>query len=937
MLEFPPYRIDRDEGRLWRGAEEVALRRKAWEVLLQLVERPGALITKNDLLTKVWGGTKVREAVITNCVSELRRALGDDRAAPQFIEIVHGRGFRWIATEKSAEHTAAPVGAQPVAYTDPVFVGRQAELASLRACWEAVLAEQRQLVLVSGDAGFGKSTLVERFLATLPANESRPYFLRGQCMEFFADAEPYVPLLDALARLCVDPSNALVGMLQQCAPTWLAQIPWLLDSATAQSIERAATGATKERMLRELATALDKMAAQRGLVIVLEDLHWADRATLEFVSFLSRRDSKMRLLLLATHRCADAPRELLELRQQLLGHNGVTELALAPLSLEEVRAYLDRRISGGDEPASLARAVLRHTGGHPMFMNAVVEELIRRSSPGTAGPRSAPTATSPGGSEPQLGLPDSLKRLIDGEIERLDPDDVQILEAASIGGLEVSSMELAGALGLDPGAIEDRCERIVQRRQILRDAGVVQWPDGSRGMRYAFAHGLYQRALYERLSSGRRQRLHRSVALRIEQAHRKRPAEVATQLAAHFEAAGDAERASHYLVLSGLVALRRASPHAARARFKRALEMAAQLEPGPVRRRRETAAWSGTADALIYQKGLADPAVHEAFERVEALAAGLDQPEDVELLVEVLYSAWAFHYSCADVARGCIVADRLTQLAERHDRDESRLCALTAAGTMHYQRGELDIAQRAFERALRLPCGSRETVMMHVPRYQALSFRAQVECLRGNIETAVDLAEQAAVLARDTSHSLGETLARYSKTVIFALIGNLDGVAAEATVVSHLSERYSLPIFAMMGQMLRTWLKAREKDAEALAALGGIESMLRTLGYESGALVVEWLHIDALVHNDRAREAIEVSDGLLRRFESTGVRCLEAEIYRLRGEAIRRSAEGTMQEAERSLRQAIEIAERQGARLWESRARESLSRLVGETASASVG
>ena len=132
------------------------------------------------------------------------------------------------------------------------------------------------------------------------------WIAHGQCVETYGTPEPYLPMLDALGRLCREGGGDwLVTLLRKHAPTWLAQMPWLLDSADRDALERDLLGATRERMLREMAEAVEALTAEAPLVLVLEDLHWSDTATVDLVSLLARRQEPARLLLIGTYRPVD--------------------------------------------------------------------------------------------------------------------------------------------------------------------------------------------------------------------------------------------------------------------------------------------------------------------------------------------------------------------------------------------------------------------------------------------------------------------------------------------------------------------------------------------------------------------------------------------------------------------------------------------------------
>jgi predicted ATPase len=244
------------------------------------------------------------------------------------------------------------------------MVGRQAELGQLQAWATQAFQGTRQLVMVSGEPGIGKSTLVQALLHDL-ADRTPVWVGQGQCIEHYGPGEAYMPVLEALERVGHSPVGPhLRAVLHQHAPTWLAQMPGLLPPVEREALQRETLGATQERMLRELAGALEVFTAEHPLILVLEDLHWSDRATLEWLAYIARRPDPARLLILGTYRPVDAVVKAHPLRTvltELQQHGQCGELALDYLSDVEVTAYLRQRFGGARLAADLARVLHQRT------------------------------------------------------------------------------------------------------------------------------------------------------------------------------------------------------------------------------------------------------------------------------------------------------------------------------------------------------------------------------------------------------------------------------------------------------------------------------------------------------------------------------------------------------------------------------------------------
>jgi DNA-binding winged helix-turn-helix (wHTH) protein len=502
-LTFGPYQLDAGNAQLHRGKRLVPLTGKALEVLRCLAEQPGRLVTKEELLAAVWPGVVVSDAALTARIHELRLALREDPQQPRYIETVHRRGFRFIGT---VDTTSPRRGAQPGAEH---FVGRARELARLADAWGKALKGERQIVFLTGEAGIGKTTLVDAATHEVGA-QGRIYVGRGQCVEQYGEGEAYLPVLEALAQFAQGPARRRVAkLLRQHAPTWLVQMPGLLAEAELPAVQRKAAGVTRERMLREITEAIEALTVQRPVVLICEDLQWSDHATLDFVTYLAHRREPARLLVIGTYRPAELrTREhpLLRTASDLLAHGRCQELRLELLGEDHVEEYLRRRLRTGTLQADLAAQIHRRTEGNPLFMVNLVEYLVQRE---LLSAQSGQWQYTPGVDDE--AVPYKLRQMIERRIDALPPLDRQVLEVASVAGTEFAVASVAAAHEGSSEAIEAVCERIATHAELLDSGGVAEWPDGTLSGSYRFRHVLYQNALYGRMAEVRRLRLHRAI------------------------------------------------------------------------------------------------------------------------------------------------------------------------------------------------------------------------------------------------------------------------------------------------------------------------------------------------------------------------------------------------------------------------------------------
>jgi DNA-binding winged helix-turn-helix (wHTH) protein/tetratricopeptide (TPR) repeat protein len=580
MKEFAPFRLDSHNQCLWRtgnaGREErILLTPKAFAVLVYLVEHAGQLVTHEELLDAVWAGSVVEAQAVKRNILEVRSALGDHPKNSLFIETVTKRGYRFIApvSERAVSSPTAPEIA-----TRSSLVGRDPALNELHDCLQHAARGERQIVFITGEAGIGKTALVDEFRRQLAATALSLRIARGQCVEGFGGKEAYYPMLEALGRLCTGAErDALVQVLAVHAPTWLVQFPALLKREHRETLQREILGATRERMLREIGEALEVITAEHPLLLVFEDLQWVDAATVDLISALARRQGPAKLMLLATYRPSDLePRghPLKALKKDLLVHRLCREIVLTAFTEADVQAYVASQAPATSLPEGLSSLLHRHSEGNPLFMVAALEHMTKRgliSRENGGWQLQVPLA------QIELAVPDDLRGLIEAQLERLAAEEQNVLELSSIGGASFSPTVIASAADIDPQTFEDVCEELFRRHQIVRWAGTQRFPDGTVSEGYEFVHAVYRQVLYDRQTPGRRARLHRRIGERLEALYSQQMDETAAELAYHFEAAADWPRAVEYLRRAADIAGRRYAHPQADSLLQRALELVRNL------------------------------------------------------------------------------------------------------------------------------------------------------------------------------------------------------------------------------------------------------------------------------------------------------------------------------------------------------------------------
>ena len=771
-ISFPPFELDPVNQCLWRDQQVISLRPKAYAVLHYLVERPGQLVTKEELLGAVWPESFVGDAVLKVSIGEVRKALQDDSEDPRFIETAHRRGYRFIGQMASRSvvspkrkiqkpYDLAPeppalsmsAATQPPANTASLIglVGREDALAQMHIWLDQVFQGERRIVFVTGELGIGKTTLVEAFLATASSSR-RLCVARGQCLEQYGQGEAYLPVLEALARLSRGPEReVLIPLLSRFAPTWLAQMPTLISAAEQEALRRQMLGATRERMLREMAEVVEALTAKFPLILVLEDLHWSDYSTLDLISALARRHEQPRLMLVGTYR----PVELLlmghplrAVKRELQVHHYCEELPLGYFTQDEVSQYLRRRFPGSQLPADLPRLIYEHTDGHPLFMVNVVDYWLAQ---GWLVQDQDHWELKVPGSEANIGVPESLRQMIEKQIERLSGDQQQVLEAASIVGVNFAAAAVAVALEKDEVEIEECCDALVQQQHLLRRIGLSELPDGSTTTRFNFIHSLYANVLYQRVAPVRRMRLHQRIGERREAVYGHRVKEIAGELALHFARSRDYQRAVGYLRQAADNDAKRYANREAIGYLGQALKL--------VERLRETQQ-SEERMAVLEQLGLVNRsmgAMSQSAEYFGTLATCARQQNQIEREVKaLLYLATSLFW--IDRERCLAAVDQALELS-RNLKDEL-LRAHTRGYCGHWNlclRGWQEQDAQACTEAVEAARRSNDPALLrlHVVRY------AYLECLRSEYTAAVQTAEEGRLLALKASDAFDYLLSYF--------------------------------------------------------------------------------------------------------------------------------------------------------------------------------
>lgn len=510
MQTFGEFQLDIVNECLWRDGKRLTLTPRPFAVLRYLVENPQRLVTHDELLEALWPETYVQPQVLRTYVLELRKLLGDDPVSPQYIATIPKRGYQFLANVTQG-------GPDANGADGPLLIGRNAELDFLHAQLERARRTERPTVFLTGEAGIGKSALIDAFCSQICQGKHRVRIARGQSIEGFSGKETLYPVREALNGLCSAEDEKARVVLATAAPGWFNH-----DSAKMPS-------------LGEICEALEALSQSEPLLLVFEDIHWADATTLDLIAALARRRTTARIMLLASACPADLEplNPLRRLQQDLARGRRIEELRLTPLNRAAVREYIRCKLHADKLPAGFDSLILQHSSGNPLFLDAMLDHLraqrMFRSQDGEV-VLGRPLA------EIELGVPDGLLGMIELQLDRLSDDDRRLLEAGSIAGTVFPAWTASAVLQRPIEEVEEAYTSLARGVHLLSVGGHDELPDGTRSAFYVFAHELYREVLYKNIPVTRRGQWHKRVADRLRVLFAGNEARVAYEIAAHTDA-----------------------------------------------------------------------------------------------------------------------------------------------------------------------------------------------------------------------------------------------------------------------------------------------------------------------------------------------------------------------------------------------------------------
>ena len=526
---FGPFTLDLDNGDLANAQGPIKLDAQPTKLLVLLVERAGATLTREEIERALWGDDIVVDfdGSIRACIRKIRSALGDSATTPRYVETQVGRGYRFL------EAVATAFGSSVV---QRHVVGRDTLSKELDDALEDAGTGSGRFYLVSGEAGIGKTTLVESFLERATSKGST--VLKGWCSERLDGTEAYLPIVDALDQPLKASTVDLKTDIERLAPSWHAHV---------SGVETQAEVSSQKRMHREMSALFDALSQRQALVLFVDDLHWADAATFDLIVYLATRARSSRLLMILTYRTKEgAPPPFRDKLLDMKSRHLCREIELTYLKPEDVSSYIAQSFDPNAFPRDFDELVHRRTAGSPLFM---VELLRFLKEHGAVLEQDGVWQLDAAVHELQTELPETLKSLIERKLGRLTEAQRNLLSVGCVQGHEFDSAVVADALQLEQADVEEELQTVETTFGLIETADEAVLPNGQPSVAYRFTHLQYQNALYSSLVMARRMKLSRAVAEALQDDYGDRASEIAADLALLWMDAHEPRRAAeHFLV-----------------------------------------------------------------------------------------------------------------------------------------------------------------------------------------------------------------------------------------------------------------------------------------------------------------------------------------------------------------------------------------------------
>jgi class 3 adenylate cyclase/tetratricopeptide (TPR) repeat protein len=798
------------------------------------------------------------------------------------------------------------------------LVGREEELELLLRRWSKAKTGEGQVVLLSGEAGIGKSRLTAALLERLA---SEPHTrLRYFCSPHHQDSALY-PSIAQLERAAgfrrEDTAEQrlakLEAVLAQGTNDLSVAVPLLADLLSIPTGDRypplnLTPQKRKEKTLHALLAQLEGLAARQPVLMVWEDVHWSDPTTRESLDLLIDRVPTLPVLMILTFRPEFTP--------PWIGRPHVTMLTLNRLPRRQGAEMIAYVTGGKALPKDIAEQIIDRTDGIPLFIEELTKTVVESGIVIEAGDHYAvagPTAP--------LAIPTSLHASLLARLDRLAPTR----EVAQIGatlGRSFSHELISAVAGMPQQKLDEALYQLANAELIFR-RGVP--PDAD----YTFKHALVQDAAYSTLLRNRRRQLHGRIVTTLENQFPEVVTAQPALMAGHCSEAGISEKAVGYWLKAGQQAITRSAMTEAVAQSQKGLELLMSMPDNPARQQQELDLRITLGQALIATKGWASPFVGETYVRARQLAEQLDRSD---YLFPLLSGQAAFHLIRSEQKLALALAQQMEENGKARNDAAMLLAGRTSRGHIYFNSGEFVTARAVLEQcyAMNNPAdraANRAAVSPGVDPHIVILVQLAVSLgYLGYVDAARSRAREALSEASRLGHVYSLAWASVFASWLECAVGSPYDIRRHAEQTVSLASEHGFSFHLAWGLIYSGWsMSALGESEEGYASIARGLSVHRATGSVTYTAFALTLLAEACNRLGRTTEGLGYLTEAEQIIETANDRFHEAELHRVRGDLL--NATGNVAGAERGYQQAIAVAKRQSAKMLELRAASSLARL----------
>jgi len=799
------------------------------------------------------------------------------------------------------------------------LVGREQEVGLLLERWEQAKAGQGQVVLLSGEAGIGKSRLVQ-MLKEHVANELH---IRWECrsLPYYQNTALY-PLTELFQRTLQwqpeETPDEKLGKLEQTLSqyrlpleeTVLLFAPLLSLPVPEQAYPPLHLSPQRQRQktLETISAILLELAEHHPVLFIVEDLHWTDPTTLELLHLVLDQTPTASLLVLLTCRPHFQP---------AWHHRSyITEMTLSHLSRAQVEQIVHAMTAGETLPPEVLQQILAKTDGVPLFVEELTKAILESGQLTAVDGHYELT-----GSFATFAIPATLQDSLMARLDRLVTAKA-VAQYAAVIGRQFSYELLQAVSQVDEVILQHELGRLVEA-EIVYQRGVP--PQAY----YFFKHALIRDSAYESLLKSTRQHYHQRIAQVLETQFPE-TAETQPELVAHhYTEAGLTEKAVHYWYRAGQGTAKRSAHAEAIAHLRTGLELLKIVPETPERVQREVDLLIALGASLNATKGQAAPEVEQTYSRARHLCQHLDDPHQ---LFPVLRGLWQYYNSRAELQTAHTLGEQLLTLAQQAQDTGLHLAAHRALGATLFFLGELASAHTHYTQGIALYDAQqhRASAFLYGENAGVLSYICDARALwfMGYPDQGLVRSQKAIILAQQSTHSVSLSFTLSTAAIFHSFRREVRCTQECADGVTRLAQEQGFPHWMAIGAMLRGWTLAHQGQAkEGIAQI--TEGLTASRGTGTETLRPYFLSLLAEAYGiiGLPEAGLTALTEALIHIETTGERWCEAELYRLQGALLLQQASGNATEAESCFHHALDIARHQQAKSFELRSAMSLARL----------